>query len=75
MADKDAYWWVPEEGRWRGGDRHGEFIYMLRLGPRVVIYGEQVADGIYNACVAAAHADQDFPPRTAIGRGERRPSD
>ena len=71
VSDKDAYWWVPEEQRWRGGDRKGEWIYMLRLGPRVVLYGEQVSDEAYNSCIVAALHDPDFPPKTAIGRGER----
>ena len=70
VADETAYWWNAEEDRWRGGDRHGEWIYMLRLGPRVVLYGEQVDDDIYNSCVVAAQTDKDFPPRTARGRGD-----
>lgn len=70
VSNKDAYWWEPSQGRWRGGDRHGEWIYMLRLGPRVVLYGEQIGDDEYNACISAALTDQDFPEKTARGRGE-----
>lgn len=70
VSDKDAYWWIPEEQRWRGGDRHGEWIYMLRLGPRVVLYGEQIDEDEYNSCISAALNDPDFPPKTARGRGE-----
>lgn len=71
VSDKDAYWWEEHQERWRGGDRHGEWIYMLRLGPRVVLYGEQIDDDVYNACIVAALTDPDFPPKTARGRGER----
>lgn len=70
VSDKDAYWWVIDEERWRGGDRHGEFIYMLRRGPRVVLYGEQIDDDAYNSVISAALDDPDFPPKTARGRGE-----
>lgn len=71
VSDKDFYWWLEEEGRWRGGDLYGKFLYEMKLGPRVVLFGEQIANDAYNACIVAAHADPDFPPKTARGRGER----
>lgn len=70
VADKDAYWWEPRLERWLGGDRRGEWDYLCRLGPRVVLYGRAVSETEYNACIAAALIDSDFPPKTARGRGE-----
>ena len=70
VSDKDAYWWEPELERWFGGDRRGEWDYLCRLGQRVVLYGRAIADDQYNACMAAAKADPDLPPKTARGRGE-----
>lgn len=71
VSDKDAYWWEPRLERWFGGDRRGEWDYLCRLGPRVVLYGRAVSEADYNSCIAAALADPDFSPKTARGRGER----
>ena len=68
VSDKDAYWW--ENDRWFGGDRRGEWDYLCRLGPRVVLYGRSVPDEHYNAVISAALKDPTFPPKTARGRGE-----
>ena len=73
VSDKDAYWWVEKAGRWTGGDRTGERLYMLRERHPVVLFGEWITDPEYNACIAAANADPDFPPKTAWDRGETRP--
>lgn len=69
-AARDAYWWDISAQRWFGGDRWGEWDYMCQLGPRVVLYGRTVSDDAYNACIAAALADPDFPKKSAIGRAE-----
>lgn len=70
LSRKDAYWWDIECDRWFGGDRHGEWDYMLHLGPRVVIYGRFIGDDEYNACIVAALNDPDFPPKSARGWDE-----
>lgn len=71
VSDKDAYWWEPEHERWFGGDRRGEWDYLCRLGPRVVLYGRAIGDDAYNRAIAAALSDPDFPSKTAWARGER----
>lgn len=68
VSDKDAYWWEHE--RWFGGDRRGEWDYLCRLGPRVVLYGRAIPDEQYNSVISAALTDPDFPPKSAWGRGE-----
>ena len=70
VSDKDAYWWESNLERWFGGDRRGEWDYLCRLGPRVVLYGRAVSEVEYNSIICVALADPDFPPKTARARGE-----
>jgi len=70
VAGDDYYIW--NETSWYGTDLIGMFQYMMKDGPRRVLYGVMVHEEQWQDIMRLANEDSDFPKRTAYGRDERR---
>lgn len=62
---------VWEDGRWYGVDQIGMFQYMVRLGPRRVLFGVMMPNEDWNKLVWRARQNTLFPEKTASGPFEQ----
>lgn len=65
VAQRDFYWWDAERQFWFGGDQAGFYQYLFGRGPKMVLFGTYVTNDEYQECVKLAHADPDFPIKSA----------
>ena len=59
----DFYWWVPETEEWYGGELFGLFDYLVRPGPKKVIFGRTIDTATHQAIVNLACEDPDLERR------------
>ena len=59
-AREDYYWW-DDDDTWRGGDLFGMWDYLLRPGPRCVLFGRLVHNATYRDISERAFHDDDIP--------------
>ena len=60
---KDYYWWEPSEestGGWGGGDLFGLFDYLMRPGPRKVLFGRTIETETYKRIIKRACEDREL---------------
>lgn len=65
LAGRDYYWFDHLRQEWFGGDMAGFYQHLRQHGPSCVLFGTYVTHREYQACVIAALADEDFPPKSA----------
>lgn len=67
----DWYYWRVDEGVWVGGDLMGIIDLLLAREPIIALcQGRRIPVVRYNAIVARAMSDPDFPRKSAGQRGE-----
>lgn len=54
-----GYWQLDDE--WVGGDAHDMMMYLAAPGVKRVFYGAMINTHIYNAIMAQASKDPEFP--------------
>jgi hypothetical protein len=67
---KDFYWYDGET--WVGGDVFGLWDYLVRPGWKKVVFGRTLARPDFDALLAKAMDDPDFPPKDGWRQVERR---
>lgn len=56
---RDFYWYLPETDQWEGGEIFGLWDYLVRPGPKKVIFGRALPNLEFRAIVD--HATQQIP--------------
>lgn len=67
----DYYWYVEDKDQWEGSDLFGLYDYLMRPGPRKVIFGRITDNETFSSIHQKAYFDEDFLPKTAYSQRER----
>lgn len=69
------FYWLLDNGGWRGGDIFGLWDYLIEPGPRKVLFGRSVTHDEFEAILLRALNDPEMPQKTAWREGEWKPAD